>query len=252
MRSTTCFCGAELAADDTDALVPVALHHFTEHHAELGLTATHVRDYLDAEERLTGGTERLATIGTVEVHDVTADRLTDVLRFFDHDAFADNLAWAACYCMCHHVGTQDEWMARSAAENRTDLCRRIEAGTTTGVLAYVDGDPAAWCNGSPRTAFPEHVGRDDHPDDEVGSIVCFVVAPPYRRHGLAERLLDEACRSFARRGLRVAEAYPRDPVGGDADAYHGPLSLYLGAGFARGAEGDGHVVVQRPLDAPTS
>lgn len=248
MRTTTCFCGAELSAGDREALVPVVLRHFTEDHAELGILEQHVRDYLDAEERLTGGTERLPAIGTVSVHDATPDRLGDVLRFFDHDAFADNPAWASCYCMCHHVSGQDEWMARTAEQNRRDLCGRLEAGTTTGLLAYVDGTPAAWCNGSPRTAFPEYGGRDDHPDDQVGSIVCFVVAPPYRRHGLAARLLDEVCRSFERRGLHVAEAYPREPTEGDADAYHGPLSLYLDAGFARVGEGERYVVVQRTLD----
>jgi ribosomal protein S18 acetylase RimI-like enzyme len=249
MRSTTCFCGTTVSADDLDSLVPVALDHFTQQHPDLGIQQHEVRDYLEAEERLTGGTERLDEIGAVEFHEATADRLDDLLAFFDHDAFADNPAWASCYCMCHHVGggSSPEWRARTASQNRADLAERIRAGTTIGHLAYVDGRVAAWVNASPRSAFPEHAGRDGNPDDEVGSIVCFVVAPPYRRHGLAERLLEEACRGFAQRGLRFAEAYPFREPRDDATAYHGPLSLYLDAGFTEVSEDERGVVVHKEL-----
>jgi GNAT superfamily N-acetyltransferase len=257
MRSTTCFCGEALTADNLDALVPVARAHFDARHPDLGLEDHHIRDYLEAEERITGSTERLDEIGEVEIHEVTADRLDDLLRFFDHDAFAGNPAWAACYCMCHHVRGAGDWESRTAAENRADLVERVEAGTTSGYLAYVDGRPAAWCNASPRAAYPEYASRDDLDDDAVGSVVCFVIAPPYRRHGLARRLLDAASQGFAARGMTAVEAYPRreaptdDPAAPDNDAaaYHGPLGLYLDAGFAPVADREQAVVVRKHLDA---
>lgn len=253
MRTTTCFCDALLSADDAEALVPIALAHFTDAHPELGLEEHHIRDYLEAEDRVTGPAERLPEIGAIEIHETTPQRLDDVLAFFDHDAFVGNLGWAACYCMAHHVGGggTPEWMARTAAENRAELIQRLGTGTTTGILAYVDGRLAAWCNASPRSTFPEHVGRDDHHDDEIGSIVCFVIAPPYRRHGLASRLLAEACRSFSRRGIRLAEAYPLKDPRDDATAYRGPLALYLEAGFEPVEENGGTVVVQRRVDGDT-
>jgi GNAT superfamily N-acetyltransferase len=250
MPSTTCHCGIELHAEDLDALVPIVLAHFEQTHPEFGLVEVNVRDYLEAEQRLSRATERLPHIGDVEVHEASGQRLDDILRFFDRDAFAGNPAWASCYCMCHHVrgGPVPEWSKRSAAQNRADLIARVRDGSTTGLLAYVDGNPAAWLNASPRAEFPEHRGQDAHPDHEVGAIVCFVVAPPYRRHGLAARLLDGACENFARRGFRIAQAYPRKQLrGDDAGAYHGPLALYLDAGFRQSAEADRFYVVEKPL-----
>jgi ribosomal protein S18 acetylase RimI-like enzyme len=249
MRTTTCFCGSELSAEDLDALVPIALAHFEQQHPELGVNEVNVRDYLEAEERLSDATERLAHIGDVEVHDANAERLDDLLQFFDRDAFAGNPAWAACYCMCHHiVGSGEDWTQRSAARNRADLIARIRGGATTGLLAYVDGRPAAWVNASSRGAFPAHRGQDAHPDDAVGSIVCFIVAPPYRRHGIAARLLDGACASFRRRGLTIAQAYPRKELrDDDGSAYHGPLALYLDAGFQQTAEEDRYYIVEKAL-----
>jgi GNAT superfamily N-acetyltransferase len=249
MHSTTCFCGLELRADDLDALVPLALAHFEQNHPELGLVETNVRDYLEAEERLSKNTERLPQIGAVAVHETTAENVDDLLHFFDYDAFAGNPAWAACYCICHHVvGSGEDWGKRSAAQNRAALIARIRSGATTGLLAYVDGKPAAWVNASPRETYPEHRGQDAHPDESVGAFVCFVVAPPYRRHGLAARLLDGACESFRRRGLPIAQAYPRKRLrGDDAGAYHGPLSLYLDAGFQQVGETDRYHIVEKAL-----
>jgi D-3-phosphoglycerate dehydrogenase / 2-oxoglutarate reductase len=47
MRSTTCFCGTTVSADDLDSLVPVALDHFTQEHPDLGIQEHEVRDYLE-------------------------------------------------------------------------------------------------------------------------------------------------------------------------------------------------------------
>lgn len=237
MRTSTCPCGTEIAANTLDEQVEAYLAHARDAHPDIPLTEGNVRDYLDAEERLSEATERLPEIGAVEVHEATPERLDDLLDFFDRDAFAGNPAWAGCYCMCHHC-TFAEWPQRRAAENRADLTERIRGGATTGLLAYVDGTPAAWCNASPRSTLPEHVGRDEHPDEDVGCVVCFVVAPPYRRHGLASRLLDAALESFLARGFTHAEAYPRRETQGDPGAYHGPLGLYLSRGFAEVATDD--------------
>ncbi len=249
MRTTRCMCGATFSGDSEELFVAMRAH-IDEAHSEWGLTDTSIRNYLDAEQRLSDATDRLEDIGAVEVREATTDRLDDLLDFFDHRGFAGNPGWASCYCVFHHVGGRNapEWGNRTWRENRDMLCERIRARTTTGLLAYVDGTPAAWCNASPRSAFPEYAGRDDHPDDEVGSIVCFVVAPPYRRHGLAAQLLDAACQMFRREDMQLAEAYPRKETrGDDASAYHGPLDLYLGAGFEQVAERDGVVVVQKRL-----
>lgn len=249
MRSTTCFCGEIFSGEDLDSLVPVALAHFTEKHPEIGIQRHHVRDYLEAEERLTGDSDRLPEIGGVDVSPVTPEHLDEVLDFFDHDAFVGNPAWAACYCMAHHLGggRAPEWLERTAAQNRAELITRIETGTTWGLIALVDGRVAAWCNLSPRSTIPEYVGRDTHSDDSVGSMVCFVVAPPYRRHGLAARLVEEGCRYLSERGMDQVEAYPVRKPRDDAAAYHGTVPLFAAAGFSVVDEQKGRVIMHKRL-----
>ncbi len=243
MRSLTCLCGVALEAADLDAMVPVALAHFTDVHPEVGLTEVNVRDYLEAEDRLSPVRPRLDDIGEVEIHQATSERIDDVLEFFDCEGFAGKPEWAACYCVAHHVGEGGPEWCRD--RNRAMLADRIKHETTTGFVAYADGKVAAWCNASPRSQFVHYAGRDDQDDAKVGSIVCFVVAPPYRRHGLAAKLLDAACSSFVERGLNAAEAYPNKEPLDDNSAYHGPLSMYLEAGFTEVGPLDEHLTVVR-------
>lgn len=227
-------------------MVPVALAHFTEVHPQMGLREMNVRDYLEAEDRLGPARPRLDDIGEVEIVPSTPDVLDDVLHFFDHEGFAGKLEWAACYCVAHHDGG-GPGPGYCRARNRALLADRIKAGTTTGFLAYADGKVAAWCNASPRSEFFEYRGFDDKPDDKVGSIMCFVVAPPYRRHGLAEKLLDAAVASFAARGFTHAEAYPAKEIRDDGSAYHGPMSMYVGRGFEQVGENPFLAIVQKEL-----
>jgi hypothetical protein len=66
---------------------------------------------------------------------------------------------------------------------------------------------------------------------------------------VARRLLDAACAGFRDMGLVVAEAYPRKQASGDAANYHGPLALFLEAGFAPFSESETVVVVRKNLAA---
>ncbi len=227
-------------------MVPVALEHFTSVHPEFGLREVNVRDYLEAEDRLAPVRPRQAEVREVEVQPATPDLLDDLLHFFDAEGFAGKPEWAACYCMAHHLGEGRPDYCR--ANNRAALAQRIKDGTTTGLLAYADGKVAAWCNASSRSAYVHYAGRDANNDDEVGSIVCFLVAPPYRKHGLAKKLLDAACDSFVDRGFKLAEAYPNKQPQDDASAYHGPLSMYLEVGFTEiGPLDERLTVVQKAL-----
>lgn len=252
MRSDRCdICGdVTLTGHDLDELVVASLAHFTEVHPELGLTQLSIRNYYEAIDRLTGPTERLPEISEIEIRETSPELLGDILTFFDHDAYVGRPEWAGCYCVHHHlpVGDRD----RTWRRNREELERRIRDGNTRGILAYADGRLAGWCNASLRSEFPELAGRDELPDEEVGSIFCFVIAPPYRKHGLAERLLDGACRSYKSLGVRVAEAYPRrsldaTPGWEDAVAFHGPLEMCLRAGFKPVEDNGNLVVVQKKL-----
>lgn len=232
-------------AEDLDGLVPLAREHMNGVHG-MQLSEANTRDYFEAEERLAPVRPRLDQIGEVQILAATPDRLDDLLHFFDVEGFAGKPEWAACYCMAHHLGEGRPDYCR--ANNRAALEQRIKDGTTTGFLAYAVGNAAAWCNASPRSEYVHYAGRDEQDDDTVGSIACFVVAPPYRRHGLAAKLLDAACASFVERGMRTVEAYPNRNPSDDASAYHGPMSMYLEAGFKEiGSFGEHLAVVQKVL-----
>jgi GNAT superfamily N-acetyltransferase len=82
---------------------------------------------------------------------------------------------------------------------------------------------------------------------------CFVIAPAYRGHGIATRLLDQACAQFARDGMETAEGHPATDPESEAGAYRGPLDMYRAAGFQPVDAGDPScdgartTVVRRPL-----
>ena len=185
------------------------------------------------------------------IRELTPELLDDYLKFFDHDAFADNPAWAGCYCMFFHFsGTDEEWVECTASDNRAAISDLIRDGQAHGLLAYVGGKPVGWCKVAPRLALPrlshyKALQVDDA--DQVGSIVCFVIVKPYRGRGIARGLLDAACVLLARRGLAFAEAYPRKHAESDADNYPGPLKMYLAAGFTIFREVDKRVIVRKPL-----
>lgn len=177
--------------------------------------------------------------------------LDDWLSFFDHDAFPDNPAWAGCYCHFFHADhAERNWEDRAASENRRASSELIAAGRLKGYLAYAGGKPVGWCQAAPRLQIP-NVEKEEplkvSDAGRVGSIVCFVITQPYRRRGVAARLLEAACSGLRAQGMAVAEAYPRLNVDTDAANYHGPLRLYLDAGFTVFRELERLAIVRRNL-----
>lgn len=198
-----------------------------------------IRNYGEATQRLTGGSERLAVIADPLIRPVTPDRTEDWLDFFDHDAFAGNPAWADCYCLEPHVRPTPEQEEESEPapwqETRAAMLNRLCVGGAFGYLAYVDDRPAAWVNASKRSDYSAYYRpADDRAsvDENVIGVSCFVIAPPYRRHGIADRLLDRVIHDAPERGVSWVEAYPyNDPEDSDAANYRGPRSMYEKRGF---------------------
>ncbi|WP_188190334.1 GNAT family N-acetyltransferase [Nonomuraea sp. SYSU D8015] len=125
-------------------------------------------------------------------------------------------------CMCQRFKVIG-WIWRdSTQEGRTAMlraqaaCGDPDATATSGLVAYVDGDPAGWVAVEPRTAYPKlrtsrvpWLGRDEDEDDTgIWAVTCFVVRKEYRGRGLTYPLA-QATIGFAReRGARAIEAYP--------------------------------------------
>jgi GNAT superfamily N-acetyltransferase len=188
---------------------------------------------------------------SVHVRELSPSTLPDYLRFFDRDAFPDNPDWASCYCCFHHADhDRTPWEKRTGAENRATVCSLIGAGAMRGYLAYVEDLVVGWCHAAPRRLIPNvEPGPDDLgvPEETVGSIVCFLVAPTHRGEGVATRLLESALAGFRRDGLTTVLAYPRRHAVGAAMNYHGPTALYLRAGFEVLREYEKYSVVGKDL-----
>ena len=152
----------------------------------------------------------------------------------------------ACWCMV--------WRATPAEAKHTDgvsrkaaMEGRIAAGTTVGLLGYLDNDPVAWCSVAPRSTYRRLVD-DGGSDEGIWSIACFFVVRRLRGQGITQRIIAAAV-DFARsRGASVVEAYPVDP---DSPSYRfmGFVPAFEAAGFQEvGRVGSRRHVFQMRLD----
>ena len=250
-----CFaCGAVVEGDDVDAVVDAFAAHgraiHTWSYPEEAIR-NYARNYAEANERLTGATERLPEIGEITVRRVTENQVDDWLRFFDHEGFAGNPDWASCYCLEPHVPSTPEQPELPWRAKRASMIERIRGGTTFGYLAYADGRPAGWVNASMRSVCGLYRLVDpDGPDPAtVICVSCFVVAPPFRRHGVAAALLDQVIADASNRGALWIEGYPHNkPEGNDASHFRGPRSMFNARGFEPIEVRERDTVMRRPVE----
>lgn len=182
------------------------------------------------------------------IRELTPDLLGDYLLFFEQSAFVDHPEWEFCFCRFHHFPhDQREWRETTVHENREAVISLIKDGKIRGYLAYSSTKPVGWCNAGPRIHMTTVPDYDEPKADQIGSIMCFVVAKKFRRQGVASQLLEAACNGFASQCLTIAEGYPLKKALGDAENHCGPLTLYLSSGFERFREYDNVIIVRRNL-----
>ena len=139
---------------------------------------------------------------------------------------------ATCWCMAYRDSRVD------AADRPAAMRQECSADPGPGVLAYVDGEVAAWCSIAPRRTLRRLVRSRTipMPDADAWSAVCFVVRAGYRRRGLLRPLLAGAVDHAAAHGARAVEGYPVDPGDGRVDVisgYVGTTRVFEDAGFVR-------------------
>ena len=127
-----------------------------------------------------------------------------------------------CQCQRYKMRPGEAW-ASFPVEERADRlrtqtgCGHPDADTTSGLVAYLDGEPVGWCAVEARSAYPRLLrkcrvpweGRsEDKTDASVWAVTCFVTRAGFRRRGVS-RALARAAVDFAReRGARALEGYP--------------------------------------------
>jgi GNAT superfamily N-acetyltransferase len=85
----------------------------------------------------------------------------------------------------------------------------------------------------------------------VIGVSCFVVAPPFRRHGVASALLDRVIADAPARGASWIEGYPHNEPGpSDAGHFRGPRSMYEARRFQPVERLERYTVMRRPRLTP--
>lgn len=173
----------------------------------------------------------------VDIVPATADRWDDLVQVFGDCSYGRK-----CWCAFWYLPNA-EFKAGWGEANRAPLERLVKSGAEPGLLAYIDGDPAAWVGVAPRTDF-DRLNRSKNfgplDDQDVWAVNCFIVARRYRRQGLMQDLARAAADFAIGKGADGAEAYPVVP-----GSKTGAGDLFLGTEAAFAAAG--YVEVARPL-----
>jgi GNAT superfamily N-acetyltransferase len=160
---------------------------------------------------------------------------------------------SAAYCQCQRYKLQPrEAFAKFPVEERAHRLRmQTECGhpkskTTSGLVAYLDGEPVGWCNVEPRTAYPGLLrnspvpwkGRtEDKADDSVWAVTCVFARAGSRRRGIGYALARAAVDFARKRGARALEAYPMLTKPGDditwGELNVGTRNMFEAAGLAQ-------------------
>lgn len=127
-----------------------------------------------------------------------------------------------CQCQRFKLAPNESFRSFPREERAFRLRAQTNAGqpdadTTSGLVAYLDGDPVAWCAVEPRTAYTgllrvyrtPWVGRtEDKTDDSVWAVTCFFVRAGFRGRGITYELARAAVDFARERGARALEGYP--------------------------------------------
>jgi GNAT superfamily N-acetyltransferase len=157
---------------------------------------------------------------------------------------------AASWCQCQRYKLRPREAFRNfPVEERahrlrlqTD-CGHPESHSTSGLVAYLDGEPVGWCAVEPRPAYeglvrnarvPWEGREEDKGDDSVWAVTCLLTRAGFRKRGVS-RALARAAVDFAReRGARALEGYPMTTKDVITEELHvGTEDVFAGAGFAQ-------------------
>jgi GNAT superfamily N-acetyltransferase len=153
---------------------------------------------------------------------------------------------ARCQCQRYKLRPREAFAKFPVEERAFRLRQQTDCGqpgsdTTSGLVAYLDGEPAGWCAVEPRSAYEGLVrnnrvpweGRaEDKRDDSVWAVTCLFTRAGFRKRGIS-RALARAAVDFARdRGARAIEGYPMTTKNALLEELHpGTEATFAAAGF---------------------
>ncbi len=152
-------------------------------------------------------------------------------------------------CRCQRFKVEGWFWRDTTQEQRIGMlraqtaCGDADAVATSGLVAYVDGEPAGWVAVEPRTAYPKlrtsripwKFRAEDKDDDGVWAVMCFAVRKGYRGRGLTYPLAAATVDHARRHGARALEAYPMITQPGKevtwGELFVGARQVFEDAGF---------------------
>ena len=152
-----------------------------------------------------------------------------------------------CWCQRFKLRGR-EWDAEAvpAAERARRLreqahCGNPGADRTSGLVAYIGGEPVGWCAVEPRSGYvrlgttPWKGRAEDKTDSSVWAVTCFAICRGFRRCGVSRALAAGAVDFARERGARALEGYPMIPEAGQdvpwGELHVGHRSIFAAAGF---------------------
>ncbi|WP_109472159.1 GNAT family N-acetyltransferase [Ornithinimicrobium cavernae] len=152
---------------------------------------------------------------------------------------------ARCQCQRYKLRPREAFATQPVEERASRLREQTDCGdpgstTTSGLVAYLEGEPVGWCAVEPRPEFPglRHspvpwAGRDeDRGDASVWAITCVLARARFRKRGISKALIRAAVDHARARGATALEAYPMTTTAAIAEEIHvGTVGSYLEAGF---------------------
>ncbi len=151
-----------------------------------------------------------------------------------------------CFCQRYKMAPRESWASVGAQELAARFREQTECGhpgssTTSGLVAYLGGEPVGWCAVDPRPAYARLLrnvrvpweGRTENKDDEsVWAVTCFVTRKGFRKRGISHALARAAVDFARERGARALEGYPiitKDVI--LSELHVGTVGSFEAAGF---------------------
>jgi hypothetical protein len=108
---------------------------------------------------------------------------------------------AGCWCQRYKLQAREAFKhfppaVRAERLRRQTNCGHADASTTSGLAAYLGGEPVGWCAVEPRTAYEGPAARlpralagphGGQADDSVWAVPCLLACAGYRRRGIGRR-----------------------------------------------------------------
>lgn len=120
-------------------------------------------------------------------------------------------------------------------------CGNPDSESTSGLVAYLDGEPVGWCAVEPRPAYiglvrvfrvPWEGRNEDKADASVWAVTCLFTRAGYRKQGISRAMAGAAVDHARSQGARAIEAYPittKSVI--DEELHVGTPATFLAAGF---------------------